>query len=285
MAKLTKRDIQETLEKIPVETLLTGKAKTRELTKKQTDFAKNLALGMPKAQAYRKAYNSKGTAKTVAVHGSALSKREDIQIIAKGFREAFEAREYQKPAQIRELIIHNLLKMSLSDEVKDAQRIKSLELLGKLSDVQAFSEQKTTTVIHESSKLKEKLLDQLKNVIDGDIKEVGEDEGDQLLRELMGEGVKNDYPSDPTYPADPQKNLTTPLATSHIIPHTQSAPESDSNSVPTKLSSENNDLLTVNVYSEKKEGVGVDEKASDAGWVETGKAPLSDLGTMVDGEG
>ena len=191
----------------------------------------------------------------------------------------------QKPAQIRELIIHNLLKMSLSDEVKDAQRIKSLELLGKLSDVQAFSEQKTTTVIHESSKLKEKLLDQLKNVIDGDIKEVGEDEGDQLLRELMGEGVKNDYPSDPTYPADPQKNLTTPLATSHIIPHTQSAPESDSNSVPTKLSSENNDLLTVNVYSEKKEGVGVDEKASDAGWVETGKAPLSDLGTMVDGEG
>ena len=59
MAKLTKRDIEKTLEEIPVESLLTGKVNTRELTTKQKEFAKGLALGLPKSKAYRNAYDSK----------------------------------------------------------------------------------------------------------------------------------------------------------------------------------------------------------------------------------
>ena len=278
MAKLTKRDIEKTLEEMPIDALITGKASSRELTTKQKEFAKGLALGLPKAQAYKKAYNSKGTARTNAVNGHNLAKRADIQIIAQGFREAFEAREYQKPAQIRELIVHNLLMMSLSEKVKDAQRIKSLELLGKLSDVNAWSEQKTTTVIHESSKLKQKLIDQLQTIVHGEVKEVTEDEGDLLLRELLGEGVEKGEESRPTPPPPPQKNLTTPLATTHINPHTQTSP----NIVSTKSSSDSDDV-TVHVDSEG--GVGGFSDFDGELDVEYREGPPMEKGTPESGEG
>ena len=107
MAKLTKREIRETIDKTPIDVILTGKPKDKELTKKQKDFAKGLALGLPKAQAYKQAYDSNGTAKTNASNGYKLAQNADIQLIAEGFKRAIEAREYQKPAQIRELIVHN----------------------------------------------------------------------------------------------------------------------------------------------------------------------------------
>lgn len=230
MGKLTKREIQETLDKMPTEAILTGKANKRELTTKQIEFAKGLALGLPKAQAYRKAYNSKGSSKTVAVKGSQMAKRDDIQIIADGFREAFEAREYQKPAQIRELIVHNLLKLSLSEDVKEAQRLKALDMLGKLSDVGAFTERKETTVIHESSKIKAQLLDQLKTIVSGDnlVRDIDAD-AESLLAELTGSPVANSQDDESETPP-PRNRESTIEPTTHSIPHTQSAPESVSQS-------------------------------------------------------
>lgn len=271
MAKLTKRDIQETLDKIPVESILTGKARTKELTTKQKEFAKGLALGLPKSQAYRKAYDSKARPKVIATKAHNLAKREDIQLIADGFKRAFEAREYQKPAQIRELIVHNLLMMSLSEDVKDAQRIKSLELLGKLSDVNAWSEQKTTTVIHESSKLKQKLIDQLQTIVHGEVKEVTEDEGDLLLRELLGEGSENATSSDPTPPPPPDYTNDHPPEHQHINPHTQSSGNSEK------------DDVTVHVDSEG--GVGGFSDFDGELDVEYREGPPMEKGTPESGEG
>ena len=192
MAKITKRDIKEGLEQIPVEQILLGNKGTRQLTHKQKQFAKGVAMGKTKSQAYRDAYNTKGNPNLVGTSANRLVKDPKISLLIDAYRASFEAREYQKPERLRELVIHQLTVMALNPDVKDAQRIKSLELLGKVSEVGAFTERKETKVIHESSKLKERLLDQLKNVIDGDISEVTEnDDGDSLLAEILGERTQD----------------------------------------------------------------------------------------------
>jgi hypothetical protein len=186
MAKITKREIREGLEDIPIEQILLGSANQRELTHKQKTFAKQVALGKPKAEAYRHAYDTKAKPPSVASDAHRLANKPDISLMIEAYKRAFEAREYRNPERLRELVIHQLTEMALNPEVKDAQRIKSLELLGKVAEVGAFMDRKETKVIHESSKIKEKLLDQLKTIINIDAKEINSDDADELLREISG---------------------------------------------------------------------------------------------------
>lgn len=218
--KITKRDIKEGLEQIPIETILIGTKGNRQFTHKQKQFAKGVALGKTQAQAYRDAYNTKASPTVVAGDASKLAGTPHISLLIDAYRASFEAREYQKPERLRELVIHQLTVMALNPEVKDAQRIKSLELLGKVSEVGAFTERKETKVIHESSKLKEKLLDQLKTVIDGNISEVAEDaSGESLLAEILGQS-KHDSQT-PTTPPPAQTDPNADPDHLHINPHTQ----------------------------------------------------------------
>jgi hypothetical protein len=64
------------------------------------------------------------------------------------------------------LVIHQLTQHALDGEINPAQRIKSLELLGKVAGVDVFMDRKETTVIHQSGDIKARLLNQLKAVID-----------------------------------------------------------------------------------------------------------------------
>ena len=221
MAKITKREIREGLEQIPIEQLLLGSAGSKQLTHKQKTFAKEVALGKPKAQAYRIAYDTKGTPVTASANAQKLVGNTRIKLLIEAYSRAFEAREYQKPERLRELVIHQLTELALNPEVKDAQRIRSLELLGKASDV--FVERKETKVIHESSKIKERLLDQLKNIINVDASEI--DEGDSLLRELAGNSPTESEPQDddPTTPRPPKNDHAEHGNYIHINPNTQSA--------------------------------------------------------------
>jgi hypothetical protein len=160
----------------------------------------------------------------VAGDASKLAGTPHISLLIDAYRASFEAREYQKPERLRELVIHQLTVMALNPEVKDAQRIKSLELLGKVSEVGAFTERKETKVIHESSKLKERLLDQLKTVIDGDISEVtGKDEGESLLAEILGE--REQESQTPTIHPPPETDPCADPDYLHINLHNQSAPK------------------------------------------------------------
>ena len=172
------------------------------------------------------------------------------------------------PAQLRELVIHQLTITAVSDEVSVRDRLTALKMLGTVSEVSAFTERKESLVIHESSKVKQQLLDQLKTIVNGEIVEAASstDEGEELLAQLAG--VRASKPdSDEAHPQGITPNLSEssdkPM---HNIPLTESPSES-----PT--------------VHENSTGVGVVEKVADAGWVETGEAPLSDLGTMENGEG
>jgi hypothetical protein len=223
MAKISKREIREGLEQIPIEQILLGSMGDKQLTHKQKTFAKQVALGKPKAQAYKIAYDSNGNPITASANAQKLMGDTRIKLLVEAYSRAFEAREYQKPERLRELVIHQLTELALNPEVKDAQRIRSLELLGKVSEVGAFVDRKETRVIHESSKIKERLLDQLKTIINVDASEI--DEGDSLLRELSGSNPTESEPQteDPTTTRPPKNNHADMGTVIHSIPNTQSA--------------------------------------------------------------
>jgi len=223
MAKITKREIKEGLEQIPIEQILLGSIGDKQLTHKQKTFAKQVALGKPKAQAYKIAYDSNGNPITASANAQKLMGDTRIKLLVEAYSRAFEAREYQKPERLRELVIHQLTEMALNPEVKDAQRIRSLELLGKVSEVGAFTERKETKVIHESSKIKEKLLEQLKTIINVDATEI--DNGESLLAELSGQNPTESEPEngEPTTHRPPKFDHAEHGSVIHSIPLTQSA--------------------------------------------------------------
>jgi hypothetical protein len=212
-----------------------------------------------------------------------------IQLLIDAYTRAFEAREYRKPERLRELVIHQLTEMALNPEVKDAQRIKSLELLGKVAEVGAFMDRKETKVIHESSKIKEKLLDQLKTIINIDAKEINAEDADELLREISGsrDNLAAETESDPADPTTTHPPIIDPSdggTVIHINPHIQSATITESENTPLELvdsKEEKNEVATLPPQSEKKEGEGVvnswaDDKKEDgktpphANWKEKG---------------
>jgi hypothetical protein len=268
MAKISKREIREGLEQIPIEQLLLGSANSRELTHKQKTFAKQVALGKPKTEAYRIAYDTKGKKSTQAVNAHKVSNNDNVKNMIEAYSRAFEAREYQKPERLRELVIHQLTELALNPEVKDAQRIRSLELLGKVSEVGAFVDRKETRVIHESSKIKERLLDQLKTIINVDASEI--DEGESLLRELSKNDPTESEPQteDPTTTRPPKNNHAEHGNYIHSIPNTQSASPNTSESTdsekeplqPTDSEEEKSEVETfppdTPLEESKKEGVG-----------------------------
>lgn len=235
MAKLSRSQIREGLEQVPIDTLLLGVGDRKEsrLTPKQREFARQVALGETKADAYRKAYNAKGKPKTVGNHGSALARRDSIAMEIEAYRLAAEAEKQRSPAQLRALVIHQLTKHALDEDCPPAQRIKALELLGKVSEVAAFTERKETTVINQSGELKQKLLDQLRNVVDitpNAPSDSGQDDADSLLAELH---AVPDSPGDfqgedaVTHPSPtPLNGDSDQPEYTHTIPHTQLHPES-----------------------------------------------------------
>lgn len=262
MAKITKREIKEGLEQIPIEQILLGSAGDKQLTHKQKTFAKQVALGKPKAQAYRIAYDTKGNPITASANAQKLMGDTRIKLLVEAYSRAFEAREYQKPERLRELVIHQLTEMALNPEVKDAQRIRSLELLGKVSEVGAFTERKETKVIHESSKIKEKLLEQLKTIINVEATEL--DDGESLLRELSGSDQGKQESQDPTTTRPPEIDHAEHGTDIHINPHIQSTHLDDNPSEsektlsqPTDLEQEKSEVEALPLSDESKtEGVG-----------------------------
>ena len=232
MAKLTRAQIKEGLEQIPMETLLQGASGSEvNLTAKQIAFAKELALGKTtKAAAYRKVYNTKAQPRTVSSNAAKLSTDQRIALAVESFRQAEAYKEYQTPAQLRALVVSQLTNHVLDPEFPPAQRVQCLKLLGSVAEIGLFVDRKETLVVHQSADIRERLLSQLKNVIDTQAIDVTpSDDADSLLAELSkGAG------SDPTVPAPPAVADDHPVLDIHTIPHESS----DEKSIPHESSSQ-----------------------------------------------
>jgi hypothetical protein len=142
--KLTRSQIKQALDQVPIETVLLGAAGAHDvkLTAKQKEFARQIALGETKAGAYRKSRTSKAKPATASRRGQELASHSAIQAQIDAYKVAFEAQKYTSPAHLRALAIHELTKHSLDPGFPPAQRIKALELIGKMTEVALFTERR-----------------------------------------------------------------------------------------------------------------------------------------------
>jgi hypothetical protein len=258
MKRLTRKEIEQGLQAMPVDTLLLGvsTAKEKRLTHKQIEFAKQVALGESKAGAYRKSHNSKGKPSTQSKNGQALAKNKAIQTQIDAFKVALEAQKYQTPAHLRALAIHRITEKALDPECPPAQQLKALELLGKITEVALFTERRTEVIkVSDPSEMREKLMASIRLAIENSQAiDIEARSADDLLAELVGTNNQDDdvaaddkelddvdnEESSLKEVADPSQNadladprggesqiLALPTeANLHSIPHTQSPPKS-----------------------------------------------------------
>jgi len=195
MKRLTRKEIEQGLQAMPVETLLMGvsTAKQKRLTHKQVEFAKQVALGESKAGAYRKSHNSKGKPSTQSKNGQALAKNKAIQTQIDAFKVALEAQKYQTPAHLRALAIHRITEKALDPECPPAQQLKALELLGKITEVALFTERREVIKVSDPSEMREKLMASIRLAIENSQAiDIEARSADDLLAELVGSNSKDD---------------------------------------------------------------------------------------------
>lgn len=240
MTKLSRQAIREGLKSTPIENILLGhqNADKVKLTKKQKDFARKVAEGKPKAQAYRETYNTNTSKQNQAVQASKLSANPKIKTMIEAFTLANEAREYLIPAQIRSMAIQNLVSIAIDEGEKTSNKLKALELIGKMSEVSLFSETKTHVHLHSSADIKSKLLEGLRQAFTNSraLNDQAKIKAESLLIELedvrtIDEGQELEATpldiqdsSDPTTPPTPKSGFT-PSQGLHSNPHTQSSPK------------------------------------------------------------
>jgi hypothetical protein len=214
--RLTRKQVKEALEQTPIEQVLLGSVGAREtkLTPKQREFARQLALGESKAGAYRKSRESKAKPSTASRKGVALASQDHIRAQVEAFRAAFEAQKYQTPAHLRALAIHELTKHALNEECPPAQRIKALELIGKMTEVALFTERREIVQVTDAAQAKERLLDALRTITQTEAVDVVDTAAESLLAELAGPSIEIQA-DDPQ--ADHPQTIpnSTPGATTH----------------------------------------------------------------------
>ena len=290
--RMSRAQIVEGLDQIPIGVLLTGTGKKDRLTHKQKAFAHALATGeMTQADAYRKAYKARGKPKTIGDNASRLAKHSGVQAETLAIQQAIEATKYQNAGQIKALVVHQLTQHALNKDNPPAQRIRALELLGRAHEVGLFVESRAPIAINSSVDIKARLLDQLKTFIRADVEDVEDKGADSLLAELTREKTPShsDARAD-TPPHAPPPELDGVLVSqdTHSIPLTRSN-DLTIEDVSTKdkhtsqvIDSIEDNFVTPNVWSEKQ-GEGVSNLSSAEGDIPTETPPLDDSGSPTVG--
>jgi hypothetical protein len=281
--KLNRKQVREVLDQMPIERILVGSStsKTTTLTNSQIKFAEEMALGKTKAEAYRKSRpngrQSQAKPKTASRRGAELSSDSRIQAQISAFKLAIEAQKYTTPLHLRALVIQRLTEKAIDPEVKDSQQLKALELIGKLTEVQSFTERREIVNINANSEeMREKLMQSLRLALSNqDVTDV--DEADQLLAEITGESDSDDDAEallcelndvvdiavdnsiddgdglvDSSFgethaPPTPKNEPLPASATLHSIPHTQSNDITNPNIVRVTIPSESNTYVSTSI--------------------------------------
>ena len=203
---------------MPIENILLGASNKAgiTLTAKQKAFAEKVAKGTPKAKAYREAYDSQAKPATQASEAYKLTQNPHITNMIESIMHANEAMKYQTPAHLRTLTIHELTKHALDSEIPPAQRIKALELLGKITEVALFTERREVIKVESPDVMRERLINSIKLAI-GDSQAIDAEysEADDLLAEIA---QANDagHDVDDEAQADDAGQDTEPAAGQHL---------------------------------------------------------------------
>ena len=240
--KLTRAEIKAGLDSFPIESLLSsGTNKKPALTTKQKEFARAVAMGETKAAAYRKAYKADATPATLAGEPYRVASNPRIAAEIEAYTLALEAEKHRTPAQLKALLVQQLVQHSIDPDFPPAQRVQCLKLIGTLFDVGAFLERKEITTVQSSIDLRARLLTVL-----GDVSDVtAKDDGADLLQEISGAGLPEVDSAAPT---------TAPPAQCDVL-----APDDDTHTVSDKQSDDKKDGGTPHNFRQDEEIVDFDK--------------------------
>lgn len=231
---MKRKEIKQALKEMPIETILmVGKS---ELTPKQREFARQVALGNTGAEAYRQAYNSKGKPNTVGTEASLLKANPKIAQEIEAYEMALEAQKYRSSESLRALVIQSLVSVLIDPWAKQSTKVTAAKVLGTVTEVAAFTERKEITTISGSDAIKSQIMDQLKTLMIGSgSQDVTDVDAVDLLAELSTDRAPLDDadPADPTVGAPPAVGEWDSPSHEHTIPHDQSP----QNTEPTPSSS------------------------------------------------
>jgi hypothetical protein len=214
--KLSRAQIREGLQQTPFIDIMGG-AVNAKLTSKQKVFAMELAKGAKGAEAYRKAFNSKGKPSTQAVEACKLRKRPNIAQMTEAYSMALEGQAYQTPAALRALVIESLVSVIIDPEANHSQVVAAAKVLGTVTEVAAFTERKEVHTITSSETARAKVMQQLRDMMKQDATDIVENDAQTLIDELRSPAAT------PTTPTEPLESL----AHIHTIPLEQPPLELD----------------------------------------------------------
>lgn len=198
MNKLTRKQIKEGLDTVPIEGIL-GKAVSSQLTAKQKRFAMEVAKGSTKADAYRKAYKADAAHATIRTEPYAVAANPSVAREIEAYQAAIEASKYRTPAALRELVIQSLVSVVINPETKDSVKVAAAKVLGTVTEVAAFTERKEVRTISTSEDAKTRIMGELKRLISESAEDatIVETQADELLRELSGPDGESESASVP----------------------------------------------------------------------------------------
>jgi len=203
MKKLSRKAIEEGLDTIPIAEILGISPSAKGLTHKQKTFARELAKGTTKAEAYRRSYKANPAPSTIIGEPYRLAADPRISAEVEAYKVAIESAKHRTPEALRQLVIKTLVDVAISPDAKDAVKVQAVKVLGTVVEVGAFLERREVINTSSSKQAKEELLQQIRTLMRGDAVDAIEVDADSLLAELAPNEVE-------TLPAD-----THPLPTPH----------------------------------------------------------------------
>ena len=200
--KLSRKTLESAAKELPISAIL-GKTVSDGLTTKQKNFARAIAMGATKADAYRASYDV--TSKyTMASKPYELMRDERIQREIDAYTLAIEAEKHRTPAALRSLVIQGLVQVALDADTKDSVKVQALKTLGTVTEVAAFTERKEVRSITSSDDARARVMAELRGILTAQAQDatVIEADADSLLRELSGANIGSalDTPLDTTEP-------------------------------------------------------------------------------------
>jgi hypothetical protein len=187
--KLSRERLAQAVETIPIDSLL-GKGANKSLTGRQKRFAREVAQGATKADAYRAAYNPQSR-HTLTNKPYMLMRDERIQAEIQALQLAEQAAALQTPAQLRALVIQTLVQTAIDPETKPAVRVQAAKVLGTVTEVAAFTERKEVRTISSSEDARAKVMQEIKALMLGT--DSAEDiQANELLAELSDTATQYD---------------------------------------------------------------------------------------------
>lgn len=181
VSKLSKADMDKALDEIPISSVLG--AKHKELSPQAKRFAREVAKGRKKVDAYRTAYPNAKSPYTLASDPYKLASDPRVRQEIEALELAERTAAYRTPARLREHVIKSLLEVTLDPETKAAVRVQALKVLGSVTEVAAFTDRKEVRTVSTSETARAKVLEEIKAIM-GASDEVVDVQAKSLLDEL-----------------------------------------------------------------------------------------------------